>query len=354
MAARAGALLDDNITRVIVETLTAIGVEVLDQRPFFGDWLEPAGCCSRRAPTDAEWDDVRRGLAVTRLMAGAQIGQTVVVRRGVVSAVEAIEGTTETIRRGTALGGPGAVVVKGVAPTHDFRFDTPGIGPDTLDVADRRRRDGGGRRGGSRGDHRSRGGGGARRRRRHRAGERGCRRSDAAPIMIVAGEASGDLHGATLCRALRTLAPGRRLVGMGGERMAAAGIERGGRRDRGCRRRRDRGARPAAHALPRVAPADGRATRRGAAPLSLVVIDFPEFNLRLARVARRAGVPVVYFIPPQVWAWRPGRIRAIHRRVTRVLAVLPFEVALYEAAGVPVTFVGHPVLDARRRRALAR
>ena len=68
-------------------------------------------------------------------MAGAQIGQAVVVRRGVVSAVGAIEDTTEAIRRGTALGGPGAVVVKGVAPTHDFRFDTPGIGPDTLDVA---------------------------------------------------------------------------------------------------------------------------------------------------------------------------------------------------------------------------
>ena len=81
-------------------------------------------------------------------------------------------------------------------------------------------------------------------------------------------------------------------------------------------------------------------------PAVVVVIDFPEFNLRLARVARRAGIPVVYFIPPQVWAWRPWRIRAIRRRVSRVLAVLPFEVALYEAAGVPVAFVGHPVLDA--------
>jgi UDP-2,3-diacylglucosamine hydrolase len=135
MAARAGTLLDDNITRVIVETLTAFGVELLDQRPFFGDWLEPAGCVSQRTPTDAEWVDVRRGLAVTRLMSGAQIGQVVVVRRGVVSAVEAIEGTTETIRRGTSLSGPGAVVVKGVAATHDFRFDTPGIGPDTLAAA---------------------------------------------------------------------------------------------------------------------------------------------------------------------------------------------------------------------------
>ena len=135
MATRAGALLDDNITRAIVETLTAFGVELLDQRPFFGDWLEPAGCCSRRAPTEAEWTDVRRGLAVTRLMAGAQVGQVVVVRRGVVSAVEAIEGTTEAIRRGTALSGPGAVVVKAVAPGHDFRFDTPAIGAETLETA---------------------------------------------------------------------------------------------------------------------------------------------------------------------------------------------------------------------------
>ena len=135
MAASAGTLLDDNITRAIVETLAAFNVELLDQRPFLGDWVEPAGCRTKRVPTETEWADIRRGLAVARLMAGAQIGQVVVVRRGVVSAVEAIEGTTETIRRGTALSGPGAVVVKGVAPTHDFRFDTPGIGPDTIDAA---------------------------------------------------------------------------------------------------------------------------------------------------------------------------------------------------------------------------
>jgi UDP-2,3-diacylglucosamine hydrolase len=135
MAARAGTFLDDNITRAIVETLSAFNVELLDQRPFLGDWLEPAGCCSKREPTEVEWTDIRRGLAVTRLMAGAQIGQVVVVRRGVVSAVEAIEGTTETIRRGTALSGQGAVVVKGVAQGHDFRFDTPGIGADTIEAA---------------------------------------------------------------------------------------------------------------------------------------------------------------------------------------------------------------------------
>jgi lipid-A-disaccharide synthase len=78
----------------------------------------------------------------------------------------------------------------------------------------------------------------------------------------------------------------------------------------------------------------------------LVLIDFPEFNIRLAGVARRAGIPVVYFIPPQVWAWRPWRARAIARRVSLVLAVFPFEVALYREAGARVEFIGHPVLDA--------
>jgi len=97
-------------------------------------------------------------------------------------------------------------------------------------------------------------------------------------------------------------------------------------------------------------------------PRGLVLIDFPEFNLLLARVAKRLEIPVIYFVPPQVWAWRRGRVRRIARLVTKVLAVFPFEVPLYRAAGVPVEFVGHPLLDslpraldraeARRRLAL--
>jgi lipid-A-disaccharide synthase len=169
--------------------------------------------------------------------------------------------------------------------------------------------------------------------------------AEAAPIMIVAGEASGDLHGATLCRGLRAVAPGRRLLGMGGGRMGSAGLDRLADVTAAA----VTGATEAARSLPTML----RAWRRLRAallgpdrPAALVLIDFPEVNLRLARVARRAGIPVVYFIPPQVWAWRPWRIRAIVRRVSLVLAVLPFEVALYRAAGARVEFVGHPVLDA--------
>jgi DUF1009 family protein len=135
MASHAGALLDGNITGAIEATLTGLGIALLDQRQFLGDWLGAARTWSAREPTEAEWSDIRRGVEVARVMAQASVGQTVVVRRGAVGAVEAIEGTTEAIRRGTALSGPGAVIVKGVAPGHDFRFDVPGIGPDTLEAA---------------------------------------------------------------------------------------------------------------------------------------------------------------------------------------------------------------------------
>ena len=162
-------------------------------------------------------------------------------------------------------------------------------------------------------------------------------------IMLSAGEASGDLHGATMCRALRALDPGVRLIGMGGPRMAAAGVEVL--------------VDPTAHAAVGTSEALGRVPGlyraytilvgrlRKVRPQALVLIDFPEFNLRLAKQARRAGVPVIYFIPPQLWAWRRGRIRQMARRVTRVLAAFPFERSLYEDAGVSVEFVGHPLLD---------
>jgi len=132
---RAGAMIDTKLLDVVIATLGSLGITLLDQRPFIGDGLDGGGCWSARQPTDAEWEDVRRGLAVARLSADARVGQTVVVRRGAVTAVEAVEGTTEAIRRGLALGGPGAVVVKAVARDHDYRFDTPTIGPETIDAA---------------------------------------------------------------------------------------------------------------------------------------------------------------------------------------------------------------------------
>ena len=162
-------------------------------------------------------------------------------------------------------------------------------------------------------------------------------------VLLVAGEASGDLHGATLARALVTLAPGLRLAGMGGPRMAAEGVH--------LLQRAEHvtvvGGTEALGRLPALWRSFHALRRqlREHRPGVLVLIDFPEFNMRLARAARRLGVPVVYFIAPQVWAWRHGRVRAMARDVRRVLAIFPFEVSVYQEAGVPVEFIGHPLLD---------
>jgi lipid-A-disaccharide synthase len=164
-------------------------------------------------------------------------------------------------------------------------------------------------------------------------------------IMLVAGEASGDLHGATLCRALRECAPGARLFGMGGARMAAAGMDLLADVTASA----SIGTTEAAHGVLPLCRAYRRLRARLAGaerPHALVLIDFPEFNFLLARAARRHGVPVVYFIPPQIWAWRGGRVRTMRRLLSLVLAVLPFEPALYRRAGVPVEYVGHPLVDA--------
>lgn len=129
--ARAG-LSDDALTGMVVATLAGMGIEVLDQRPFLSPWMMGPGTMTSREPSPAEWDEIRAGFALARRLAEHGIGQTVVRSRGVTLAVEAAEGTDETIRRGATLAGRGAVVVKAVAAGHDFRFDIPTIGPATL------------------------------------------------------------------------------------------------------------------------------------------------------------------------------------------------------------------------------
>ena len=162
-------------------------------------------------------------------------------------------------------------------------------------------------------------------------------------IMLVAGEASGDLHGATLARHLRRLAPSVSLTGMGGARMAEAGV--------GLLFDVTRLAVVGGSEAVRRVPALYRTYRQLVSrlkeepPRAVVLIDFPEFNLRVARQAKRLGIPVIYFIPPQVWAWRRGRVRVIARFASCVLVVFPFEVPLYDSAGACVKFVGHPLLD---------
>ena len=132
---RTGSRIDARLVDTIIGTLAALGIEVLDQRPFFGDGLAPAGPWAGRAPSESEWSDIRQGLGVARMIADARIGQTVVVRHGVVTAVETVEGTTEAIRRGLAQAGAGAVIAKAAAHDHDYRFDVPAVGLETVETA---------------------------------------------------------------------------------------------------------------------------------------------------------------------------------------------------------------------------
>jgi lipid-A-disaccharide synthase len=163
--------------------------------------------------------------------------------------------------------------------------------------------------------------------------------------MISCGEPSGDLYAGALATEILRIEPDAEITGFGGERLRAAGASLvatfSGLSVTGL-----------AEAL-RVLPRSWQLYRtlvRAAEtkpPDVFVPIDFPDFNLVLARALKRRGVPVVYYISPQLWAWRPGRVKTMKRVVDRVLVIFPFETAFYETAGVPSTFVGHPLLEMR-------
>ncbi len=160
-------------------------------------------------------------------------------------------------------------------------------------------------------------------------------------VMIVAGESSGELYGSLLAAALRSRWPDVRLVGMGGERMKAAGVE----------------------ILSGIAGSFGvaelfRSARRvresfktvvralsDLSPDVVVLIDYPDFNFRLARIAKKRGLKVLYYVSPQVWAWRRGRVKTMGEIADSVAVILPFEEEIYRAAGIPCEFVGHPILE---------
>jgi lipid-A-disaccharide synthase len=163
-------------------------------------------------------------------------------------------------------------------------------------------------------------------------------------ILISAGEASGDRLGAGLAGALRRRRPDLRLSGMGGPLMERAGV----RLVQDAAEVTVVGFAEVVTHLPALHGAMRRLEQSlvEERPDLLVPVDFPDFNLRLAARARRAGVEVVYFVSPQIWAWRRGRVRRIRRLVRRMLVLFPFEIGFYEAAGVPVTFVGHPAAEA--------
>jgi lipid-A-disaccharide synthase len=162
-------------------------------------------------------------------------------------------------------------------------------------------------------------------------------------VLIIAGEASGDLHASGLATALRRLRPDLSLVGVGGARMEAAGVTLLERSDRMA----VMGFVEVIRQVPRhyaLLSSLKRRLRSGSVAL-LVVIDYPGFNMKLASAAAASGVPVLYYITPQVWAWGDGRLAELARIVTRAATILPFEESLLRSHGINATFVGHPLLD---------
>lgn len=162
-------------------------------------------------------------------------------------------------------------------------------------------------------------------------------------IMISVGEASGDLHGASVANALITQCPDIKLFGMGGEKMRTAGVDIVyDIADLGVI-----GIVEVVKNLPRLFRlrdmlADLMDKEK---PDALVIIDYPGFNVRLAKIAKEKGIPVISYISPSAWAWGKGRAKEVAETVERVASIFPFEAEVYREAGANVTFVGHPLLD---------
>jgi len=161
--------------------------------------------------------------------------------------------------------------------------------------------------------------------------------------MIVAGERSGDVYGAGLAQALRARLPGVEIFGAGGHAMREAGVDT----VVDSHEIAIAGITEVASGLPRVYRAFHKLLREvdGRHATLAILIDFPDFNLRLARQLKKRGIPVVYFVSPQVWAWRKGRVKTLKQRIAKMLVIFDFEKEIYEQAGVPVEYVGHPLVD---------
>lgn len=165
-------------------------------------------------------------------------------------------------------------------------------------------------------------------------------------IMIIAGEASGDLHGSSLALALKELEPDVKLIGMGGEKMVKAGLQS----FQDIKDLSVIGLIEILSSLGKFKAAFNLLAGKldSEKPDCVVLIDYPEFNLRFAKEAKKRGIPVIYYISPQIWAWRKERVNIIKEYVDKMIVILGFEKDFYAEEGVDVEFVGHPLLDSVR------
>jgi lipid-A-disaccharide synthase len=159
--------------------------------------------------------------------------------------------------------------------------------------------------------------------------------------MIVAGESSGELYGSLLAKALRQRWPDVNIIGVGGERMKEAGVALVSHISDAF------GLIEAVSSLKKIKTAFDNSINaiKRSRPEVLVLIDYPDFNLKVAKTAKSLGIKILYYVSPQVWAWRRGRVQKIATLVNRMAVILPFEEKIYRNAGLQCEFVGHPILE---------
>ena len=347
---------DDHLLSGVARIFEDYGFRMLGAHEVAPEILMPEGALGGLRPKARDYSDIARGLAALRAIGPFDVGQAVVVANNHVLALEAAEGTDQMLARIAELRRPGAfasrdgigVLVKAPKPGQDRRFDLPSIGPRTIEGAARR------------GPCRHRGD----RRRRD------CRR--AASVVIRAADRAGIVRrrrGGEL-RNMKVFHRRRRGIRRPARRRADARAEsdRTARtsnsaasaamtwRRKGCRRCSASTSLPSSASPPfragcRRSSSRIRQTARAAIaarPDVMVIIDSPDFTHRVARRVRRynPSIPIVDYVSPSVWAWRPGRARAMRRYVDHVLALLPFEPGVHaRLGGPPCTYVGHPLVE---------
>lgn len=351
--ARTGAfaLGDDGLLSAIIRTLeNEEGFRVVGIENVVPDLLAPEGVLGRIVPDPVAAGDIRVAMTAARALGATDIGQAAVARDGIVIGREDAAGTDTLLARieQTPEGAVG-VLAKASKPRQELRIDRPTIGVETVRAA---------ARAGLKGIAVEAGGGlmldraaviatadalgifvvGV------RAGDEYGPDEPSPLVFLVAGEPSGDILGARLMVALKHATQGRvRFAGVGGTRMEAEGMH-------SLFPISEIAVMGLAEVVPRIPKLLARirevaAHARVLAPAVVVTIDSPDFSFRVAARLKGQGTPLVHYVAPSVWAWRPGRARTIARRIDRLMALLPFEPPYFEREGLACTFVGHPVLE---------
>lgn len=359
--ARSGAAIlgDDGLLKALVRALEVDeGFRVIGADSVVPELLAAGGVYSQVKPDRQAEDDIEQGIGAALEIGRRDIGQAAVVQQGEVLAVEGVDGTDALLKQAGRLrrDGPGGVLVKVKKPGQEHRVDLPTVGVATVEAA---------RRAGLRGIAVEAGGALVLERealvaaadeaglfvvgievRKHRkfkptaAGD--AKRGPL--IFVVAGEPSGDVLGARLMAALKAESKGEAsFAGVGGARMEEQGIK-------SLFPTAELSVMGAAEVIPSIPRILSRIRETASAvermhPAALITIDSPDFSFRVAKRLKRKGIPLIHYVAPSVWAWRPGRARKIAGFLDHLLVLLPFEPPYFEAEGLASTFVGHPVLE---------